>query len=210
MKTYRRVVVLTCMLVVGIASLAFAQSADDFVNDLEFERIVRASVHPIDEGSSTHYLYVIAQLNNKNAERTLKIVSEGTSRYGFNFEIQDVDQENVLHPIGEATCIYDVPPEPYPVCHDTPKQDILLAPNSSKEVLFVVKLEKPALETVIYLLNFLGRYVDNQYFKITGRFDLGVKSQKGWTYAEALRVEWMFCPDKNKDLPISTCPMEMF
>lgn len=209
MKHFSRVLALTCVLTIGLTTMAFAQAADDFVNDLVFERIASAAVHPIKE-SSKHYLYVIAELRNKNDQKTLKIVPKGdSSRYGFKFEIQDVDDKGELHYIGEAACIYSPAPDGVPACQDD-LREIILPPSSSENVLFIVELEKPVQETIIYILNFLGNYSDNQYFKVIGRFDLGVKSEKGWTYAEALRVEWMFCPDKSKDLPISTCPMDMF
>jgi hypothetical protein len=61
-------------------------------------------------------------------------------------------------------------------------------------------------QKTIPLLNFIGDPNTPRTLFIEGRFDLGIKTTQGWTYAEAIRIEWQFCPDLQGALPIHTCP----
>lgn len=197
------VLVVSIMLVVGISAVGFAQSPADVIEKIGVIRIESVEVQPIEE-KAVHYLNIVTELKNDN-DKDIKL-AEGE----FDFFIQDVKNPDFMVNIGQAACIYNVPPaDPLqiPLCQGN-KEDILVEAGTSKEVIFSVEMGRgqlSVLETVIHILNFIGKPSPDRFLFIKGRFDLGMKSKKGWTYGEALRVEWMFCPTMQDELPLREC-----
>lgn len=85
---------------------------------------------------------------------------------------------------------------------------ILLKANTLTEVTFSIRMgtrELSELETILSVLNFLGKPSQKRYFFIEGKVDMGIQTEKGWSYAEAIQIEWMLCPRIRHDLPLRSC-----
>ncbi len=204
-----QVFVLTMTLVLSIVSFATAQNTADIIENIGVIRIESVEVYPTDE-RAVHHLNIVAELKNDN-EKDLKLTETD-----FEFFIQDVNNPDYMINIGEADCIYNLPdtaPSPFVLepdwtCEGGQTDDILLEAQQARRVLFAVEMGRDklsVLETTIHILNFLGKPQEGRYFFIKGRFDLGIKSSKGWSYGEAIRVEWMFCPTIQNELPLHEC-----
>lgn len=144
---------------------------------------------------TTHYLDVIAEIINKN-DRDLKL-TECT----FDFFIHDQEAIGELIKVGTD------------MSHRTEDIDLVSNPTSDPgkvvQVKFLVELgtdQSAVFDTLAHLVNFSGRRpAEDLYLFIRGKFNLGIKSEKGWTYGEAVKVEWMFCPTIQDSLPLSEC-----
>lgn len=203
MKKCLQASIVMMLVVFSVSVVAIAQSPMDIVDKMGVVSIKSVEVQPTKE-SAVHYLNVLTELKNDN-DKELKL-----TKADFTFFIQDVKNTNYMVDIGPAACIInDVPNANLPVDFVCPgkKDDIILPPNAVVNVLFAVEMgrNRPVLETIIHILNFVGKPLEGRYLFIKGRFDLGIKSERGWTYAEALRVEWMFCPTIQDKLPLIPC-----
>jgi len=144
---------------------------------------------------TSHYLDIIAEVLNTN-DRDLKLIDGN-----FEFFIHDIEAVNELISIGTDT-VYQ-------------EQEMYLPSNPESEagkatlVKFSIDLgsdQSTVFDTLAHLLNFSGRRpAEELYMYIEGTFDLGIKSKKGWTYGEAVKVRWMFCPTVQDSLPLSEC-----
>lgn len=199
---------LLCIIFVNSQGIQ-AQTTGDIIENMGVVRIESVEVYPTEE-QARHHLNIVAELKNDN-EKDLKLADAE-----FEFFIQDVKNPDYMINIGSAECIFNIPgnaPRPIEivpnwVCEGGKKEDIVLEAKTSKRVLFAVEMGRDklsVLETTIHILNFLGKPQEGRYFFIKGRFDLGIKSTKGWSYGEAIRVEWMFCPDIQNELPLHEC-----
>lgn len=209
MKRSIQLLVLTMVFVLSMTSFAIGQTTGDIIENMGVVRIESVEVYPTEE-QARHHLNIVAELKNDN-EKDLKLAEAE-----FEFFIQDVKNPDYMVNIGSAECIFNIPanaPRPIEIvpnwiCEGGKREDILLEAKTSKRVLFAVEMGRDklsVLETTIHILNFLGKPQEGRYFFIKGRFDLGIKSTKGWSYGEAIRVEWMFCPDIQNELPLHEC-----
>ncbi len=57
-----------------------------------------------------------------------------------------------------------------------------------------------AFENLMHLMNCTAYPgIKTPHINITGKFDLGVHSNKGWSVMEAVKIEWEFIPEiQNK------------
>jgi hypothetical protein len=143
---------------------------------------------------TTHYLDVIADIVNKN-ERDLKLTD-----CTFEFYIRDEEAVGELIRIGADT--FYKTKDIY--LESNPESD----PGKIMRVKFSVEMgsdQSLVFDTLAYIVNFVGKPSKDDYLFISGRFNLGMKSEKGWTYGEAVKVEWMFCPTIQDTLPLSEC-----
>ena len=96
--------------------------------------------------------------------------------------------------IGKASAPFFIPDG----CNDV--QDIVLNPGGVENlVVFHVHIgrsEKQAFAEITHLLNCIGNpSVKTPYINIKGEFDLGIRSPRGWTEVEKVRIEWKFVPE---------------
>ncbi|PID58515.1 hypothetical protein CSB45_02930 [candidate division KSB3 bacterium] len=161
-------------------------------NSIKTLLLRHAKQHP--SSRSSYYLDVVVDILNNN-DIDLKL-TECT----FDFFIHDEEA------IGEMTKIG--------TDEFQKGKEIYLTANPTSEagkvahVKFEVAMgtdKNAVFDTVAHLLNFIGNPKDGDYLFINGRFNLGMKSKKGWTYGEAIRVDWMFCPTMQQQLPLSEC-----
>jgi hypothetical protein len=143
---------------------------------------------------TTHYLDVITEIVNTN-DRDLKL-----TECDFSFFIHDEEAIGEMIEVGKdlsyKTVDIDLPSNPES------------NPGKVVQVKFSVELgsdQSLVFDRIAYLLNFTGKPTEEDYLFIRGRFNLGMKSDKGWTYGEAVRVEWMFCPTIQDSLPLTEC-----
>ena len=206
MKRFSALLAVSMAALWGFSAVAFGQSTtntSDIIENMRVIKIESVEVQPLQE-SAVHYLNVIAELKNEN-DKDIKL-----TKSDFEFFINDAKTGS--KDVGAAACIAILPetgPEVIDLCQGK-KEDILLLSNKSTRVLFAVEMgrKRPVLETVIDILNFIGKPTEGRSFLIKGRFDLGIKSSRGWSYGEAVRVEWGFCPDIQNELPLHECLVE--
>ena len=197
MKKSVQMFIVVCLLVFGFSTVALGQgtSATDIIKNL---RIVSIKSVEVDLAQQKH-LIVWVELKNDN-DLEIKL----TENVEFNFYIQKrtIPGAPITVHLGRD------------IKHEGNKEPILLPPKQATDVEFDVNMEtapQPVQETVIHMLNFIGKPTENEKEKdlfIKARFDLGFKSERGWSYAEKLRVEWMFCPEQQKRLPLKECFVE--
>lgn len=141
---------------------------------------------------------VIANIINKN-DRDLKLAD-----CTFEFFVHDKEAPEELRKIGTDTAYKDQ--EIYL------ESNLLGDPKKIARVKFSVEMggnDSTAFDPVAYILNFAGGPSNAEYLMIRGKFNLGIKAEKGWTYGEAVRVEWMFCPSIQRQLPLYECFHEL-
>ena len=206
MKKLSSLFVISMTLLMGFSAVAFGQSTtntSDIIENMRVIKIESVEVQPLQE-SAVHYLNVIVELKNEN-DKDIKLTDS-------EFEFFIHDKEHGPKDVGIASCIINLQPDDKKenfICPGT-KEEILLPSQQSVRVLFAVEMgrKRPVLETVIDILNFIGKPTEGRSFLIKGRFDLGIKSSRGWSYGEAVRVEWGFCPDIQNELPLHECLVE--
>lgn len=91
-------------------------------------------------------------------------------------------------------------------------KDFVLEPHSLTDMTFSIRTgtqQLTDLETGIQVLNFIGTPAKGHYIFIEGRTTLGVQLDKGWSYGEAVRIEWMLCPRLKTELPLHECLYEV-
>ncbi|MDM8522470.1 hypothetical protein QUF80_03790 [Desulfococcaceae bacterium HSG8] len=83
---------------------------------------------------------------------------------------------------------------------------IILKPGGDTDpnvVMFHVKLgrtQTEAMRSLMHLMNCIGNPgVKIPHINIEGKFDLGIKSNKGWSEVEAVKIEWLFIPKMQED-----------
>ncbi len=192
MKRFTHILIAAVVCIGLFSTLSMAQTTGDIIENMGVVRVISVEVIP-EEESAVHYLNVRVELKNDN-EKDVKLQD---NEFTFYIQIRDelTNQLQKQIKIGK-----DV---------EYPDKDILLKSKQSEIVTFKVEMgrdELSVLETTIHILNFIGdTTAKNRNFFIKGRFDLGIKSSKGWSYGEAVRVEWMFCPTIQEELPLRDC-----
>ncbi len=83
-------------------------------------------------------------------------------------------------------------------------------PNIVKFRVDVGKSRPQAFEAISHMLNCIG-YREFKYplINIGGKFELGVRSDRGWSMVESVKIEWNFCPETQKKVdffPGMSCP----
>jgi hypothetical protein len=143
-------------------------------------------------------LDILVEMSNQN-DRDLKIASAS-----FEFFIHDPEAPGELISIG--------------VDHSYQDQEIDLPAKPAEQpaiptlVRFSVGMGADcaaAFDPLTHLVNFAGIPSDDDYLFVRGKFDLGIKSSKGWSYGQSVQVEWMFCPDVQNQLPLEECFHEL-
>ncbi|PID58511.1 hypothetical protein CSB45_02910 [candidate division KSB3 bacterium] len=143
-------------------------------------------------------LDVAIDISNSN-DRDIKLTESL-----FDFSLRDEEAMGGMIQLGKDV-VYrntdiDLPANPE---HD---------PEKVTRVVFSIELQderKSSFDPLVHLLNFSGNPAQDDYLFVNARFTLGMKSSKGWTYGEAIRVEWMFCPDMQNQLPLQECFIEL-
>lgn len=179
------------LMIVSIIMLSFPDegySQDvNVIEKLDILGILSLEMHPASEQGG-YVLEVSVAVHNKN-ELALRLTNNV-----FEFLI------SAPHNLDEK--VYVGPDISYT------QQEILLEPNTVTPLMFTIQLgtkDASALESGIALMNFLGNLSEKRRFFIDGRFTLGVKSERGWSEFEAVRVEWVLCSLLRPQLPLKPC-----
>lgn len=196
MKKFAVMMVAVAGLILGMSFSGMAQtsSPDSLLEQIGVTKIESMEVEPTTE-QAIHYLNVAVEIENKN-DKDLKLVNNS-----FDFFIETPEPKQKIK-IGSDVAYAGKDPA------TGEYKEIYLKKGEKTQVIFKVEMgrdEASVLETVIHILNFIGKPVDGRKLFINGSFTLGIKSAKGWSYADNLRVEWEFCPKIVEELPVSTC-----
>lgn len=154
-----------------------------------------------------HYLDITLEITNKY-DRDLRLANAE-----FEFFIYDAEAKPIV--IDEKD---KKPREMIPVGKSALDKDIDLEsnPGNAKEKIKRLELavalgseQAVVFDTITHILNFVGKPA-GRYFFIKGQFDLGIKSEKGWSYGETMGIRWMFCPTEEytSELPLKACFQE--
>ncbi len=86
-------------------------------------------------------------------------------------------------------------------------KDITLAstkddpPNIVKFRVDIGKSQSQAFDVMAHMMNCIGyRKFKDPRINIEGTFELGVRSDKGWSMVESVKIEWNFCPETPLDV----------
>lgn len=72
---------------------------------------------------------------------------------------------------------------------------IILPDNENSEVDFEIELGPDGFGVLAHIMNCIGNpSVRASYIRISGEFELAMKSSKGWTSARDLKIDWIFRP----------------
>lgn len=104
----------------------------------------------------------------------------------------------------------DASGEPAFIGEDTTylREPLHLPAESTQRVMFQIDLKEGdyrVFEALARIVNFIGLPAEGKRIQAKGRFNLGIRTDKGWTYGESMAVEWWFCPVLKEDLPIIPC-----
>lgn len=185
-KVYFYISLFTIALVLGFLCSS-AECDSEIIEKLEVIAIVNMEMRP-DGETGGYYIDMTVGIENKN-EQALKFRENE-----FDFFLSQKQDPTQKVYIGPDTAYSE--------------KDLLLEPNSFTEVTFSIRTgtkELTDLETGIQVLNFVGNPSKERSFFIEGKTTLGVKSEKGWSYGEAVRLDWMLCPRMKPELPLHEC-----
>ena len=178
---------------VWLAVLACAASAvmaaDTEVQQIKAISLKSLEIRPVSPESPQ--LNLVAVIENGNAQNVM------LSNTRFEFFLGEKQTPGSRFALGKDTAFQG--------------KEIVLEAAASKSLTFTVNLganAATALETTSRLLNFLGNASDADYIFMTGAFDFGMQSEKGWEHAESVSVEWGFCPKIQKNLRLRDCFIE--
>lgn len=178
---------------VWLAMLACAASAvmaaDTEVQQIKAISLKSLEIRPVSPESPQ--LNIVAVIENGNAKNVM------LSNTRFEFFLGKKQTPGSRFALGKDTAFQG--------------KEIVLDAAASKSLTFTVNLganAATALEMTSRLLNFLGNASDADYMFMTGAFDFGMQSEKGWEHAESVSVEWGFCPKIQKNLRLRDCFIE--
>ena len=178
---------------VWLAMLACAASAvmaaDTEVQQIKAISLKSLEIRPVSPESPQ--LNIVAVIENGNAKNVM------LSNTRFEFFLGEKQMPGSRFALGKDTAFQG--------------KEIVLDAAASKSLTFTVNLganAATALEMTSRLLNFLGNASDADYMFMTGAFDFGMQSEKGWEHAESVSVEWGFCPKIQKNLRLRDCFIE--
>lgn len=143
-------------------------------------------------------LDILVEMSNQN-DRDIRLTSAA-----FEFFIHDPETPEELISIGVDQSYQDQEIELPAKPSDQPAIPTLVRFSVEMGADFAA-----AFDPVTHLVNFAGIPSAGDYLFVRGKFDLGIKSAKGWSYGQAVRVEWMFCPDIQNQLPLEECVHEL-
>ena len=182
---------MAALIMVGVFGFAsFGKCDSELIEKIEILMISSMEMRP-NEKDGLYYADITVGIRNKN-EQTLKL-----EKSTFDFFL---GRGNL---IAQRTYIgKDIAYQ---------QQDIILEPNVITPVTFRIKTttdQHTDLETGIVILNFLGQPASERHIYIEGRFNFGIKMERGWSVGEAVRVEWTLCPQIKPQLPLRECLVE--
>ena len=176
-----------CGLLAAIATMAAA--ADTEVQQVKALRLKSMEIRPVSPESPM--LDIVAVVENENDKPVM------LSKTQFEFFLGEKDAPGSRFALGKDTAYQG--------------KEILLDAAASKPLTFSINLganSTTAFETMNRLLNFLGKASERDYMFMTGAFDFGVQSEKGWEHAESVSIEWGFCPKIRENLRLRDCFIE--
>ena len=179
------------LLLIGLLGMpSFGQCDSELIDNIEVLMISGMEMRP-NEKDGLYYADITVGIRNKN-EQTLKLEK---SVFDFSLGRTNVAAQRVY--IGRDLAYQ--------------QQDIVLEPNVITPVTFHLKTttaQHTDLETGIQIVNFLGQPSAERHIYIEGRFNFGIKMERGWSIGEAVRVEWTLCPQIKPQLPLRECLVE--
>lgn len=182
---------IAALMIVGVFGFAPLGKCDsELIENIEVLMISSMEMRP-NEKDGLYYADITVGIRNKN-EQTLKLEK---SSFDFFLGRGKMIAQRIY--IGKDIAYQ--------------QQDILLEPNVITPVTFRIKTttdQHTDLETGIAILNFLGQPASERHIYIEGRFNFGIKMDRGWSVGEAVRVEWTLCPQIKPQLPLRECLVE--
>ena len=207
MKRFIRIVSFVSIGLISFAAVAFA-SSEEVIENLKVEKILKVQV----EKRGENYFMDINVMLINNHDRDLLLTKNTFDFYTCNSK-EDRTCKELLESLQKDPSSDNANGSYIGNDVNYQKADIVLQQGKGNLVSFRVDLTADpsvALERTKDVLNFIGDPKPDdpnmkRTFFINGRFDLGIKTSQGWTYAEAIRVEWQFCPKFQEELPICNC-----
>ncbi|GEM_PF-3583628 len=180
MKRFYAVVMLA-LLVMGITATVQA-AGDDVIDKI---RIIAIKKIAVTEGN---IMDVTITFRNENSK---EIKFANGKKFVFSVG-SDVDTPK---PIGDES--FEGPDQEKGPLHKNAQKDC------ETDVVFRVKMgdNNQALDAMKNLLNCIGDPTKKQsHFMIQGTFELGIESDKGWTWAKNVGIDWKFIPRIQKNV----------
>jgi len=85
------------------------------------------------------------------------------------------------------------------------KENGIIIPNDNSEVDFIIGMSADSFGVLAHIINCIGNPSEREpYIKISGEFELAMKSDKGWTSARDLKIDWIFKPSVPDKLNFMT------
>jgi len=192
MKKLVQILVIGCIVMLGIQTLAIAQSTE-IIDKILIQEIRTLEIKP---EADHHYMYVNVIIKNENTRELLLSNNEFTFSLCQSLNYKDCRNKTVpVNLIG------------YDVAYRTPKEIEFTGGQLKDDLVFKVDLgtdTNEVLKKTVAILNFVGKTDKDRTLLIEGKLELGVKTTYGWSRAEAIVVEWQLCPDLMQTLPIKT------